>query len=160
MVKQVQKPIIKMHGYQEVGNKPQLTKRPGRPRSPGNPVRVTVTVTLLRNTLLALTAAASEARTPALKNQLTDAVNGITERLGPAVNPDWQPDGNGLTRRRVKGYRVINPDGTETVVATLATAAALAGLTVRSMAVRLSQGGGKWQRKRGEQPMQVERILA
>lgn len=138
----------------------RLAKPVGRPRGQGNQGSMAVTLTLLRNLHAALLAGAGDARTASIKNQLTDAVNGLERRMGPFVNPAYTPDGNGTAGRAARGYRIVKTDGKEVLTKDIAKAAALAGLTVGSLRVALARGGGRYVRKRGAAPMQVERLLA
>ena len=136
------------------------TRKPGRPINHAvGATSLSVTLTLLRQARLALLAAAGEARTASVKNQCTDVVNGLETRLGPRVNPDWQPDVKDSVERGrpAKYYRVVNPDGTEAVVRGLAAAAKRAGISKGALAVALSRGGGRYSRAVGESALTVEK---
>ena len=121
---------------------------------------VSVSLTLLRAAHKAALAALSEPRKASTKNQLRDLVNGLERRLGPRLDPAWQPSGKAAKRGKAVAYRVVLPDGTDTRVASLRKAAALAGVQAASLSVGLSRGGGRYVRRRGDSALTVERIMA
>lgn len=120
---------------------------------------VSIRLPLLQQCHAALTILAAEARTPAIQLLAATALAGLTSRLGPMANPEWNPPAKAQPTRNATAYRLIAADGTEHTLPTSASVAKALGMSAASFRVQLSRGGGTYRRSVGESEITVTRII-
>lgn len=121
-------------------------RKPGRPRTTdGAQHHVGVTIKRLRIWLALVDAVLEKPRSATARGALRGLHREITERLGPAADPAWQPREHG-TPRTVYHYRLTDPDGDRWTVRTIEEAAEWYGVGVPTMRAYMSKHGGKCQK--------------